>query len=83
MGTNNLKVKVVELDDAPDYNKEEGWIGIDITDVLVVKNGTVEGNPTVDLKFTDRDGKKYVAMITGGILEMLAGVIKGSKNESS
>lgn len=78
MGTNNLKVKVVHLDDAPDYN-ETDFKGLNFDSALVVKEGTTEGKPTIDLKFTDRDGNEYVAMTTGSIIQMLAGVIEGAK----
>jgi len=78
MGTNNLSVKVVHLDEAVDYEEPE-WVGLDLTDALVIKEGTTEGNPTVDLRLRDEHGNKYVAMMTGGIIEMLAGVISGSK----
>ena len=78
MGTNNLKVKVVHLDDAPDYDEAE-WQAIDMTDTLVIKEGTIQGNPTVDFRFKDKAGKKYIAMMTGGIIQNLAAIIEGAK----
>jgi hypothetical protein len=38
---------------------------------VVVRNGTVEGNATVDLIFTDADGQKHVAMITHNLLKSI------------
>ena len=44
---------------------------VNLTEAVVVRNGTVNGNPTVDLIFEDSDGNKYVAMITGRLLKAL------------
>lgn len=42
-----------------------------LQEAVIVRQGTKAGNPTVDLIFTDADGNKYVAMITGNLLKAL------------
>lgn len=78
MGTNNLKIEIFDsVEEAPNYEKPIVAVSLDIA--RIVKNGTVEGNPTVDLVLTDEAGVQYVAMVTGGIIKMLASAIEGSE----
>ena len=42
-----------------------------ITKAVVVKNGTEEGNSTVDIHFVDNKGNKFVAMITSNLLKSI------------
>jgi len=42
-----------------------------LEEAVIVRKGTQAGNSTVDLIFTDADGNKYVAMITGNLLKAL------------
>lgn len=44
---------------------------IEIDQVVVVKKGTEEGNPTVDLVLKDADGNKFVVMVTGRLLQSI------------
>lgn len=79
MGTNNLKITIANsVAEAPSY------VGTDIGasnlhSAVIVKKGTSSGKPTVDLRFTDGDGKEHVAMITGAILVSLAAAIEGAQ----
>lgn len=45
--------------------------GLELKEAVVVRKGTQEGNPTVDLILTDLHGSKYVAMITGALLSSI------------
>lgn len=45
---------------------------IGVKDVVVVRNGTATGNPTVDFVLEDETGQKYVFMITGNLLKTIA-----------
>lgn len=47
------------------------YLPIQIEKVVVVKNGTEEGKPTVDLILEDEKGQKYVCMVTAALLKML------------
>jgi hypothetical protein len=47
------------------------FTGLQITKAIVVRNGTVEGNPTVDLLMEAPDGTKYVAMLTRRLLHSI------------
>ena len=60
---------------APVYDKD--WIMLRIETAIVVKKGTVEGHPTVDLQLTDQFGKQYMVLATGAIVQMLAGAVNG------
>lgn len=54
----------------------EGYIPVKLDHVVLVKDGTVEHNPTVDFVMEDGSGAKYVFMITGALIEMLTTAIK-------
>jgi hypothetical protein len=78
MITNNISVEVKEsISEAPTYDKE--WIQAKIDKAIIFKGGTTSGKPTVDLQLSDRKGKKYLVMATGGILEMVMAAIQGAK----
>lgn len=78
MGTNDLKVKIFDsVEDAPRY--DASVIALTLDKACVVKNGTINGNPTVDLVLYDKNGKEYLAMVTGGIIKMLSGVVEGAE----
>lgn len=66
---------------APKYSDDVTLLKIDTC--IVVKNGTVDGNPSVDLQLTDENGKKYVVMATGGIIESIGSVVAGVRQRSS
>ncbi len=78
--TNALSIKVVETpQEAPNYNRDSIDVrGATISQVVIVKRGTVEGNPTVDFQFKDQEGAEYVAMLTGRLVQSLASVIAGT-----
>lgn len=48
--------------------------GLRIDKVVVVRNGTMTGLPTVDLVLEDEHGQKYVTMTTGRLLRSIPGV---------
>lgn len=79
MGTNNLEISIAQSPaEAPKYGKD--FTAVNIDKAIIVKKGTVNGNPTVDLQFTDANGNKFIAMATGAIIESLAGAIRGVKH---
>lgn len=49
----------------------EGFTEVAIEKVVVVKDGTVEGNSTVDFVMQDSNGKKYMFMLTGNLLRSI------------
>ncbi len=76
MGTNNVDIQIKNtVAEAPDYkqglNGGEGFGGASLERAIIVRNGTVGGNDTVDLQFVAADGKKYVAMVTARILRSI------------
>lgn len=80
----SLNIKIFEdAKDAPNYNdliaNGEKIANAKLTDAYIVKNGTENGHPTIDLIFVDDAGNKYIAMITANLLKMpliAAGVVK-------
>ncbi|MGD2065606.1 MAG: hypothetical protein PVI43_00365 [Candidatus Bathyarchaeota archaeon] len=84
MSTNAVNIKIFDSpEEAPNYNELESWNAAEITEFGIVGKGTAEGNPTVDIQFKDKDGNRYVAMVTGGLIEMLAGAIQGKRLRDS
>ena len=80
--TNMLDIELFDsVEEAPSYEKPEHY-SANLKTARVVGNGTVHGNPTVDLIFEDERGQEYVAMITGGLLQNLAGAIEGMKQRT-
>lgn len=63
--------------DAPDYNGTD-FGRANLERAIIVKNGTASGKPTVDLQFVTPEGKRFVAMTTGAILDGLASAVRGA-----
>lgn len=76
--TNHLTVAVcADADEAIargyDYTQwPDPPTSLNVETAVVVQHGTLAGNPTVDLILVDqKTGKKYVALITGRLLQAL------------
>jgi hypothetical protein len=54
-----------------DYKPEAGFLPVNIAEVVVVRKGTEQGNPTVDLILEDEKGQKFVVMVTGALLKSI------------
>jgi hypothetical protein len=79
LGTNDLNVVLYDTPlMAPTYRKPE-YKPANLTIAGVVGDGTVDGNPTVDLIFEDESGQKYVAMLTGNLIDGVATAVKAMK----
>jgi len=79
MITNNVKITIAQsIDEAPTYGEET--IPLVIEKCIIVKDGMVSGKPSVDLQMVDPEGKKYLVMATGSILEMVAQTIRSVKH---
>ena len=79
LGTNEINMLLSDSpEEAPSYSLPEYKVA-NLTSAQIVGKGTQCGNPTVDLIFIDESGQKYVAMITGGLIEGLAGAVQGMK----
>jgi hypothetical protein len=48
------------------------WKELNLIDVVVTKEGTVEGRPLMDFRLTDADGNDHYFMVTGRIVKMIA-----------
>ena len=83
LGTNDLNIRLADSpEEAPSYSKPE-YKAENLKDAVVVGRGTQLGNPTVDFVFEDENGQKYIAMLTGGLIENLTGAIRGMKERTS
>ena len=70
-------LRIVVCEDAQDginrgyvYRRPE-YAPIRIAQVVVVRNGTEEGNPSVDLLLEDENGQKYAALLSGRLLKAI------------
>ena len=78
----SLDIQITDgVADAPKYGDD--FKAIFLRRAVVVPKGTQEGNPTVDLQFSDHDGKQYVAMTTGHIIEALSKVVAAKRQETT
>lgn len=55
-----------------DYKTEKP---VEIQQAVIVRNGTESGRSTVDLIIVDEKGNKFVVMLTGSIIQMIAGAV--------
>lgn len=44
---------------------------IEVKQVIVVRQGTVSGKPTVDFVLEDESGQRFVFMVTGALLKSI------------
>ena len=70
-------LNIVLCEDADDA-QNKGYIYVDgtykaveIDTVVVIKNGTETGKPTVDIILKDQEGNKMVVMVTGALLKSI------------
>jgi hypothetical protein len=76
MGTNNIRIRFFNNPkEAPTYNRPE-FKHAEVTEAVLVRNGTAAGSPTVDLVFTDEKGQKYISMITAKLLQQVLELAK-------
>jgi len=72
----DLKIKICNSpEEAPNYREQKGFTSVKWEEAIIVRNGTEEGRTTVDLILKDEKGNKYIAMITGRIVQQVAGLI--------
>jgi hypothetical protein len=82
LGANSLAIKLCDSpEEAPVYRRPE-YLLAKLTTAQIVGKGTRDGNPTVDFIFQDEKGQKYVAMLTGGLVENLAAAVLGMKQRT-
>lgn len=72
-----LSIKIFNSpEEAPNYNTNgEGVKAAHVKEAVIVRNGTVGGNATVDLVFEDDKGQKFVGMITGRLLKQVTDIL--------
>ena len=72
---NHLNIVLCEdADDAQNkvYIYVDGtYKAVEIDTVVVIKNGTETGKPTVDIILKDQEGNKMVVMVTGALLKSI------------
>lgn len=83
LGTNDLRILMADCPaEAPTYRAPE-YRAANLTTVQIVGRGTVSGAPTVDFVFVDENGQKYVAMLTGALVETFAGAVRGMRERTA
>ncbi len=60
---------------APKYGPEV--VGLELEECVIVSKGTHHGLPSVDLVMKDENGKRYLVMTTGRVMEQLGGACQG------
>ena len=76
--TTHVNIQIVDSpEEAPTYNTDVTMVKMETC--IIVGNGTVDGAPTVDIQLVDKDNKKYLIMLTGNLLEMIAGAARGKR----
>lgn len=80
--TNVLDIRLADTpQDAPKYHAKE-YKAANLKQVVVVGKGTRDGNPTVDFVFEDEKGQKYIAMLTGALVENMTAAVKGMRTRT-
>jgi len=81
----HIKISVVDSpSDAPNYSRDMPDVrAASITEAIVVDKGTRKRKPTVDLRFCDQDGNKYVAIMSGQLVEGIAAAIVGRRERAT
>lgn len=69
MITKQMSVKLTTIEEGPKYG--EDFTVIEGKQAVIIKEGMSSGLPSIDLEFFDADGKKYIAMLTGGIFRAI------------
>ena len=78
----NVKIEIFDIpEEAPNYNIDGNFKSAIMEKCIIVKNGTVNGNPSVDIQIKDKNGNNYVIMTTRAIIEGIAAALKGSKEQ--
>jgi hypothetical protein len=72
----HLKITIAGVEESPSYD-EKNFSALDLKAAHIVERGTQQGNPTVDLLLVDNNGRQYVAVVTGNLLEMLGSAVAG------
>lgn len=81
-GQVNLKVTICDspedaIDRGYNYSAEpEKYKGARIVEAVVVRNGTVSGESTIDFIFENEEGQKYVVLITANLIRLLGDMSK-------
>lgn len=82
LGTNDINIVLADTPtDAPNYTAPE-YQAANLKTAVIVGQGTVSGKPTIDFVFEDANGQKYIAMLTGALLESVAAASEGMKQRT-
>ena len=74
MSANHVAVHLVPGEIAPRY--DEG-VEIELESVTITEQGTEARLPLVDLKLRGPNGERYLAVVTGRIMNMISAAVKG------
>ena len=71
---NVLNINLVKGKDGPKY---DNTIELNCIEAVITEQGMESGLPFVDFVMEDRDGKKYLLVLTGRIVNMVSAAIRG------
>lgn len=74
------KIKICQsIKEAPTYREPE-YQGAIIEEYVIVKNGTKQGKPTIDIIFKDKNGQKFAVLSTGDLLKGVVAALNGCEH---
>jgi hypothetical protein len=80
--TKDFSVEILDsIAEAPKYGADVTLLRIERA--LVVGKGMQSGAPSVDIQMVDSEGRKFLVMTTGSLLEMLGGAIAGKRQRDA
>ncbi len=62
--------------EAPNYGAD--YKMVKIVKAILVANGMESGKPSVDLQLVDKNGNKYIAMLSGELYKSVAIILENS-----
>jgi hypothetical protein len=80
--TKDFAVQILDsVAEAPKYGTDVTLLRIERA--LVVGKGMKSGAPSVDIQMVDGEGRKFLVMTTGSLLEVLGGAIAGKRQRDA
>lgn len=69
-----VPIQVKTIAESPNYNvpPNDNFKLVELSGVVITKDGMQSGNPSLDLQFVDKDGNQFVALIQGNIFRAIA-----------
>lgn len=77
MSATELKIELVPGSVAPRYGHDVQRTEVECESVVITEQGMASGLPLLDFKLRGPDGKLYLLVLTGRIVNMVSAAVKG------